>query len=224
MRFSDIFKNSFLNNYANREITFQYAVIAMFVCLMISAVVCAIYYMKARKYFFSREFAVSIVALATITTAVILTIQSSIVVSLGMVGALSIVRFRTAIKNPLDLVFLFWSIAIGIICGAGVFYIAIALTLILGIFVLLSDDIPRLPKNKLLIIDMYFPYDDKRLGEIMSGHTKWWNIKTESVSMSEVNLIIELCGLNDQNALIEDVRKMEGIRNVSVLTQEGAVD
>lgn len=224
MKFGDIFKNSFLNNYANQEITFQYVVIAMLVCLLISILVCAIYYMKARKYFFSHEFAVSIIALSVITAAVILTIQSSIVVSLGMVGALSIVRFRTAIKNPLDLVFLFWSIAVGIICGTGLFYIAVALTLILGIVVLLSDDIPGLPKNKLLVIDMSYPYDSRRLGEIISGHAKWWNVKTESTSMSDVNLIIELRGIDEQSALIEEIRKMSGVRNVSILTQEGAVD
>jgi len=198
--------------------------IVILVCLLISAVICAVYYLKSRKYFFSKEFAVSLVALSMITTAVILTIQSSIVVSLGMVGALSIVRFRTAIKNPLDLVFLFWSIAVGIICGAGLFYIAVTLTLILGIVVLLSDDIPGMPKNKLLIIDGEYPYDVEKLEDVLQKNVKWWNVKTESTRNSEVNLIIEIRGVKNQNDLITDVRKLKGVQNVSVLAQEGAVD
>ncbi|MBR3274700.1 MAG: DUF4956 domain-containing protein, partial [Clostridia bacterium] len=96
MSFSDIFKKGFLTSYANTEITFRYAVLAMLICLAISLVICAVYYFKSRKYFFSKEFAVSLVALSVITVSVILTIQASVVVSLGMVGALSIVRFRTA--------------------------------------------------------------------------------------------------------------------------------
>lgn len=224
MGFGDIFKRSFLGSYANTEITFRYAVIALLACLGLSAVICAVYYMKARKYFFSKEFALSVVALSLITAAVILTIQSSIVVSLGMVGALSIVRFRTAIKNPLDLVFLFWSISVGIICGAGLFYIAVALTLILGIVILVSDDIPGLPRNKLLVIDMTYPYDQKKLKEIISKHVKWWNVKTESTRIPEVNLVIEIRGLDDQYNLIFDIWELEGVRNVSVLSQEGTVD
>lgn len=226
MTFQDIFKKGFLNSYANTEITFSYAVFAMMICMVMAVVICTVYYMKSRKYFFSKEFAVSIVALAIITTSVILTIQSSIVVSLGMVGALSIVRFRTAIKNPLDLVFLFWAISVGIICGAGLFYLAVALTLILGIVILLSEDVPGIPKNKLLIIDCTYPYDSKRLQDILLKYIKWWNIKTESVHGDEVNLIIELRSLKrqDQERLISDIREMNGIYNVSVLIQEGAVD
>lgn len=224
MSFGDIFKRGFLNSYANTEITFRYVVIAMFVCMILSAVICAVYYMRARKYFFSKEFALALVALSMITAAVILTIQSSIVVSLGMVGALSIVRFRTAIKNPLDLVFLFWSISVGIICGAGMYYIAVALTLILGIVVLISDDVPGLPKNRLLVIDMVYPYDQKKLKDVLSKHVKWWNIKTESTRMPEVNLVIEIRGMDDQYNLIFDIWELEGIKNVSVLSQEGTVD
>lgn len=224
MTFENIFKKGFLSSYVNNDITFRFSVIALVTCLIISIAICVVYYLKARKYFFSKDFALSIVALSLITAAVILTIQSSIVVSLGMVGALSIVRFRTAIKNPLDLVFLFWSITVGIICGAGIFYIAISLTIMLGIIVLISDDVPGLPRNKLLVIDMAYPYDTVKLKEILDGHTKWWNIKTESISASDVNLIIELRGLKDQEKFISELRVLENVRNVSVLVQEGSVD
>ena len=224
MSFQDIFKKGFLTSYANSEITFRYAVIAMSICLAISLVICAVYYFKARKYFFSKEFAVSLVALSVITVAVILTIQSSVVVSLGMVGALSIVRFRTAIKNPLDLVFCFWAISVGIICGAGLYYIAVPLTLIVGIAIMLSDEIPGVARNRILVLDGTYPYDEKQLRSILTKQVRWFNIRTESVHNDEVNLIIEVRNVKNNGTLIRQLKSMGVFHDVSILIQEGAVD
>ena len=224
MSFRDVFKKGFLTSYANSDITFKYALIAMFVCLMISLIICAVYYLKSRKYFFSKEFAVSLMALSLITVSVILTIQSSVVESLGMVGALSIVRFRTAIKNPLDLVFLFWAISIGIICGAGLFYIAVPLTIILGIATLLSDEVPGLPANKILVLDGGYPYDEAAMVGILKKYVKWYNIRTESVHNDGVNLIIEVRRVKDSAGLIRELRGSGTFHDVSLLAQEGSVD
>lgn len=224
MSFRDIFKKGFLTSYANREITFKYAVICMAICLAIALVICAVYYMKSRKYFFSKEFAISLVGLSVITVSVILTIQSSVVVSLGMVGALSIVRFRTAIKNPLDLVFLFWSISVGIICGAGLFYIAVPLTIILGIAILLSDEVPGLPRNRILVLDGKYPHDEAAMLAILKKYVKWYNIRTESVHNDSVNLIIEVRRVKNAADLIRELKATGAFSDVSLLVQEGAVD
>ena len=224
MSFSDIFKKGFLTSYANTEITFRYAVLAMLICLAISLVICAVYYFKSRKYFFSKEFAVSLVTLSVITVSVILTIQASVVVSLGMVGALSIVRFRTAIKNPLDLVFLFWSIATGIICGAGLYFIALPLTLILGIAILLSDEVPGVSRNRILVLDGSYPYDEGQTMGIVRKYAKWYNVRTESVHNDAVNLIIEVRKVKDSQALIRELRQTGVFQDVSLLVQEGTID
>ena len=224
MSFRDIFKKGFLTSYANTEITFRYAVLAMLVCLMISLVICAVYYFKARKYFFSKEFAVSLVALSVITVSVILTIQASVVVSLGMVGALSIVRFRTAIKNPLDLVFLFWSISTGIICGAGLYYIAIPLTLILGVAILLSDEVPGVARNRILVLDGKYPYDEKKVMAVVQKYARWYSVRTESVHNDEVNLIIEVRRVKDTAGLIRALKELDVFHDVSLLVQEGTID
>ena len=224
MSFRDIFRKGFLTSYANREITFKYAVICMAICLAIALVICAVYYMKSRKYFFSKEFAVSLVGLSVITVSVILTIQSSVVVSLGMVGALSIVRFRTAIKNPLDLVFLFWSISIGIICGAGLFYIAVPLTLILGVAILLSDEVPGLPRNRILVLDGKYPHDEAAMLAILKKYVKWYNIRTESVHNDSVNLIIEVRRVKNSADMIRELKGLGAFNDVSLLIQEGSVD
>ena len=166
----------------------------------------------------------SLVALSVITVSVILTIQASVVVSLGMVGALSIVRFRTAIKNPLDLVFLFWSISVGIICGAGLYYIAVPLTLVLGIVILLSDEIPGVSRNKILVLDGRYPYDEAALKAILEHNVRRYNVRTDSVHNDRVNLIIEVRRVKDGGALIKALREMGAFHDVSLLIQEGAVD
>ncbi len=224
MSFKDVLKKGFLASYANNEITFQYAVVSMVVCLIISIVICSVYYYKSRKYFFSKEFAASLLGLSLITVAVILTIQSSVVVSLGMVGALSIVRFRTAIKNPLDLVFLFWTISNGIICGAGLYYIAVPLTLILGIVILLSDDIPGIARNKILILDGKYPYETEQLKKILKKYIRWYNIRTETIHDDNVNLIIEIRKVKNTEKLIMEIKDTGSFHDVSILVQEGAVE
>ncbi len=224
MSFNDIFKKGFLSSYANTEISYESALLTMTICFFISVLIYLIYYFKSRKYFFSREFAISLVSLSMITAAVILTIQSSIVVSLGMVGALSIVRFRTAIKNPLDLVFLFWSITIGIICGAGLYYLAVLLTFIVGITVLLFDEMPAMQRNKILVVSGRYPYDREKLIRVLKQYTRWWNIRTETVHNDEVNLVIELKGKPEMETIVFAIKELGDYHDVSLMKQEGIVE
>lgn len=224
MSFSDIFKKGFLDSFSGNDISFKYALIAMIVSLLLSIIVCLVYYYKARKYFFSKELAVSLIALSIITTSVILTIQSSLVVSLGMVGALSIVRFRTAVKNPLDLVFLFWSLVIGIICGAGLFYIGVLVTFILGIIMMLSDEMPGIVRHKIVVLNGPFPYENMELDEVLSKYTRYYNYRTKNIHLNNVNIIVEVKGLKNEDALIKELRGKTAFNEISVLIQEGAID
>lgn len=118
MSFKDIFKKSFLEGFASTEITTVTIVAALAVASALAFYIFLVYRVLTRKTFYSKNFNISLAGITVITAALILTMQSSVVLSLGMVGALSIVRFRTAIKDPMDLMFLFWSISVGIICGA----------------------------------------------------------------------------------------------------------
>ena len=125
MSYKDIFKNSFLNGYASSAIDTKTILIGLGITAVLGIFIFFIYRAITRKTFYNKTFNLSLPAMAIITAAIILTIQSNIVLSLGMVGALSIVRFRTAVKDPLDLVFLYWAISIGIICGAGLSLISV---------------------------------------------------------------------------------------------------
>ena len=117
MRLTEVLKKSFLEGYGSVNIDFSTIVMCMLITVLVAMYIFMIYRLLNRSAFYNRNFNLALIALAVITAAVILTIQSNIVISLGMVGALSIVRFRTAVKDPMDLVFLFWSISAGIICG-----------------------------------------------------------------------------------------------------------
>ena len=114
----DLLKKAFMEGYATSSITIGTVLICIGCTMLIAVYIYFIYKIVNRNSFYNKGFNISLVIIAVITAAIILTIQSNIVVSLGMVGALSIVRFRTAIKDPMDLAFLFWSISAGIICGA----------------------------------------------------------------------------------------------------------
>ena len=127
MSFKDIFKKSFLEGFATAELTGRVILAALGIAAVLALYIFFVYRIMTRKTFNSRNYGIALVGVALITAALILTMQSSVVISLGMVGALSIVRFRTAIKDPLDLMFLFWSISVGIICGAGMAQIAVIL-------------------------------------------------------------------------------------------------
>lgn len=143
--FSDIFKSNFLDNF-NNSISISSVIITMIIALIFSLIAFYVYKLTCDNVVYSKKFNVTMSLMTIVTAAVVMSMQSNVVVSLGMVGALSIVRFRTAIKEPKDLLFLFWAITNGIIIGAGVYSIAFILAIVLTIGLLVFE---RLPGNKI---------------------------------------------------------------------------
>ena len=138
MSFRDIFKTSFLEGFSSAEITTPTVIIALGIACVLALYIFFVYRVVTRKTFYSKNFNITLAVITVITAALILTMQSSVVLSLGMVGALSIVRFRTAIKDPMDLMFLFWAIAIGIIMINSIMTV-IMIARILLVFIALSS-------------------------------------------------------------------------------------
>ena len=131
MTFQDIFKSSFLENIAS--ISLLDMVIALFLAFLLGLFIFFIYKKSYSGVMYSASFGVTLIALSLITTLLIMTVVSNIVLSLGMVGALSIVRFRTAIKEPMDIAFLFWAIAVGIVLAAGLIPLAVFGSIFIGV-------------------------------------------------------------------------------------------
>lgn len=222
MSFSDIFKRSFLDGFANTEITLNHIVIVMVTTCILALYIFVVYRLLVKNTFYSKSFNISIAAIAIITASIILTVQSSIVISLGMVGALSIVRFRTAIKDPMDLVFLFWAISIGIICGAGMVEIAICTSLVLtaGIFILNQFPVARAPK--ILIVNTENRLLEREILEIVQKYSRLYKVKSRTVRPDKLDMVIEL-RVKDESLLVEELAAVEQIGIISLLDHDGEV-
>ena len=192
--FNDVFKKSFLNAFAQSgALSASGYAAALAIALILSAYIFFCYRLMTRRVFYSRSFNVSLVALTVITTAIILTIRSSVVVSLGMVGALSIVRFRTAIKEPMDLVFLYWAIGVGIMVGAGQRSLAVLLCVFATVGLVVFDLLPVGRAPMLLLINGRAQEDvDARIRAALKQHVKTYQEKSRSVSGGNLDLVIEL--------------------------------
>ena len=182
----------FLEGYSAAELTISTVMVSILTTALLAMYIFAVYKRLNKNSFYNRNFNLSLVALAVITAAIILTIQSNIVVSLGMVGALSIIRFRTAIKDPLDLVFMFWSISVGIICGAGFILIAIAASLVLTLIIMYFVSAPQMKGSMVLVLnaDNYEIEDD--MLSIVGTYCKVWKIKAKNLTKNSINMAIEV--------------------------------
>ena len=217
MSFSDIFKKSFLEGYSTIELGTKGIIVALCFSLILGIYIFFCYRLLTRRTFYSKNFNISLVCMSLITTAIILTIQSSVVVSLGMVGALSIVRFRTAIKEPMDLVFLYWSISVGIICGAGLSEIAI----ILAVLILSRIPLGRAPM--ILVINSDNDKEtNKAIRQIVRKYSRFYTEKSRNISGGQLKLVIELA-VNKGDELAGELSSMRSVHSVSLLSHDGEV-
>lgn len=221
MNFSDIFKKSFIEGFANTTFTTGTILSSILVTLVLSMFIFFVYRYVTRKTFYSTSFNISLVALAVITSSVILTIQSSIVVSLGMVGALSIVRFRTAIKDPMDLVFLFWSISVGIICGAGLAVIAVIMSLIIAVGILVLQKLPIMKPAMILVVNSTAECEKAILEEVKTA-TKHYTVKSRNLTPDALDMIIEMRVANDSD-LLHKVCAIEGVQSATMMSHDGDI-
>ena len=153
MSIQDVIKKSFLQGFQNTNLSIRDVAVIMAAASVLGIYLFFIYRIMTLNTFYSKSFNVSLILMCVITAAIIVAIQSNVIVSLGMVGALSIVRFRTAVKEPLDLIFLFWSISIGIICGAGMLGLALILSVAATVLVLVFYRLPDVRRSMILVIN-----------------------------------------------------------------------
>ena len=222
MSFKDIFKKSFLEGFAGSNITTITIVTALGIASALAFYIFLVYRVLTRKTFYSKNFNISLAGITVITASLILTMQSSVVLSLGMVGALSIVRFRTAIKDPMDLMFLFWSISVGIICGAGLAQVAIILSIVLTLGIMILDWMPVAKAPMILVVNATDLKAEKPVAEVVAAYDKHYNVKSRNMTASTLDLIIELRTVQGAE-LIEQVMSLEGILSASLLSHDGEV-
>lgn len=222
MSTKDILKKSFLESITSADVTPQEIFLILLITTVLALYIFFIYRVLTRKTFYSKTFNISLAALALITAGIILTIQSSIVVSLGMVGALSIVRFRTAIKDPMDLVFLFWSISVGIICGARLYVIAVILSVFVTIVIFVLDKMPVAKAPKILVVNAQSLEAEDDILDIVEGYSTYYRVKSRNLSADQLDMVVEL-RVKDEKALVGEIHDLEGVHAVSLLAHDGEV-
>lgn len=218
---SDILKESFLEGFQT-DITTTKICITLGISVILGLYIYFIYKYKSKNCFYSKDFNNVLAGLPVVTSGIVLAMQSSIVISLGMVGALSIVRFRNAVKSSLDLMFLFWSISIGIIVGAGIYEIGFILSIVLTILMYILDYIPVKRCPYLLVLNSSDVDVEKSLMPILKKYTNIYTIKSRSIHSNMIDLIIEI-RCKDEQQLISECLRLENIKSVNLLSHDGEI-
>lgn len=222
MNFSDIFKKGFLSSYTSENISVPHITAVLLITAAIAAYIFIVYRLVTKKTFYSRNFNIALAGIAVVTAGIILAVQSSIVISLGMVGALSIVRFRTAIKEPMDLCFLFWSIAVGICCGAHMTEVAVVLSLVLTVLVIVLDRIPVGRAPMILVANLSDSKEEPALTEKVGKYCKYYKVKSRNLAMGQCNLVMEVRATKEYE-MMQELEALSGVESVSLVSHDGEV-
>lgn len=219
MTFNDIFKSSFFENVTSVNIADM--VIALILSFCIGLFIMLVYKKTYRGVMYSESFGVTLVALTMITTLVILAVTSNVVLSLGMVGALSIVRFRTAIKEPLDIAFLFWSIAVGIVLAAGMIPLAVFGSVVIGIILLIFVNRKSHATPFVLVVHMTNPDSENELLTYVKSNTQRCVLKSKTLRENELELNLDIRLKSENTAFVSEVSKWEQVKDVVLVSYNG---
>lgn len=220
MSIKDVIKDSFLNGFRNVDLTMRDAAVLLAAAAVLGIYLFFVYRFLTKDSFYSKSFNVSLILMSVITAAIILAIQSSVVVSLGMVGALSIVRFRTAVKEPMDLIFLFWSISIGIICGAGMLGLAVLLSLGATVLAVVFYRLPEARSSMLLSVNAENNDCADKVFETVAGYDKHYRVKSRNLTRGNADFLLEV-RLKDYEGLLKALGEVPGVVSVSVVAHRG---
>lgn len=216
MSFVDVIKKSVVNQFTG-TISVQSILLSLAVAFIISVFIIWIYKKTYTGVVYSKSFSLSILMLSLVTTLIIQTISSNISLSLGMVGALSIVRFRTAVKEPVDTGFMFWAITSGIMSGANLYLAAIIGSLMLGILYYICYTMGLKMNSKYLVIIKYEDSAESDIKTILSKFKKY-KLKSKTSNKTNIELTFEV-ELNDNNQkLIDKIGKIDGVQSCSLIS------
>ncbi len=219
MTFRDIFDSSFLENMG--EIALADAALALVFAFLLGLFIFFVYKKCYSGIMYAPSFGVTLMALVLITTLLIMAVVSNVVLSLGMVGALSIVRFRTAIKEPLDIAFLFWSIAAGIVLAAGLIPLAVLGSLFIGLVLLLFARKKTVDSPYILVVHCADSQWEQRVRELVRTRVKRMNLKSKSLEPGQVELNYEVRLRADDSDFLSELQAVEGVSQVVLVSYNG---
>ena len=219
MTLQDIFKSSFLENVSS--VSLLDMAIALCLAFLLGLFIFFVYKKTFTGVMYSSSFGVTLVALTMITTMVILAVTSNVVLSLGMVGALSIVRFRTAIKEPLDIAFLFWSIAVGIVLAAGLIPLAVLGSVVIGCMLLIFVNRKSRFDPYIAVLQCDSQDSEARAAEFLRQNTRRCVVKSKTVQKDAVELNLEIRLKDENTGFINTLADLPGIRSAVLVSYNG---
>lgn len=219
LTFKDIFKSNFLENVAS--VSLLDMGLALLLAFGLGMFIFLVYKKTYSGVMYSSSFGTTLVALTLITTVVILAVTSNVVLSLGMVGALSIVRFRTAIKEPLDIAFLFWSIAAGIVLAAGMIPLAVIGSVLIGVILLVFVN-RKSHKNPYIVVIRCDGHDSETKAKAyLDGQTERCVVKSKTAQKGSVELNLEVRLKDDNTDFVNTLSDMEGVQSAVLVSYNG---
>lgn len=219
--FADIFKNSFLDNFTSSQLSVVDMTLTLLITFLIGLFIFQTYKRTFQGIMYTKSFNVSLVMISMVTSLVIMAVTTNIVLSLGMVGALSIVRFRTAIKDPMDIVFMFWAIAVGIVTGASFYLLAIMGSVIIGIILYIFSNFKNQTSPYLLIIDYSDSSSEKTITGILKNRVKNYNIKSKTINSDNIELAVELRIKTNEIDFLNEIKGAESVKNAVLISYNG---
>lgn len=219
MTFNDIFKSSFLENVT------QFSILDTFIGMLFALIIGLFIFMVYKKTFngvmYSTGFALTLIGLSLVTTLVIMAVTSNVVLSLGMVGALSIVRFRAAIKEPMEIVYLFWAIAIGIVIGAGMIPLAVIGSAIIGIILILFANRKIHENPYILIINCSDEKAEEAALELVKKSVERFAIKSKTVNSAGIELTAEIRMKDAATSFVNRINDIDGVADTVLVSYNG---
>ena len=219
MSFQDLFKSSFLDNIASFSALDM--AIAMGLALVLGIFIFFVYKKTYTGVMYSAGFGVSLLGLTLVTTLIILAVTSNIILSLGMVGALSIVRFRTAIKEPLDIVFLFWAIAAGIVLGAGLLPLAVLGSLFIGVILVVFVNKKSVDSPFILIISSDSDSAEDEILGCVKQSVKRHSVKSKTLSDSGMEFTLEVRLKESSTKFVGQIKNIAGVKSAALVSYNG---
>lgn len=219
MSFDDIFKSSFLENIASVSILDM--AVALVLAFGLGLFIFLVYKKTYQGVMYSSSFGTTLIALTMITTVVILAVTSNVVLSLGMVGALSIVRFRTAIKEPLDIAFLFWSIAVGIVLAAGMIPLAVIGSVIIGVVLLVFVNKKSHLNPYIVVLSCENSEAEKAAKEYLESQVNRMVVKSKTVGKGMIELNLDIRLKDDSTDFINTLADTPGVNSAVLVSYNG---
>lgn len=221
MSIKDVIKSSVYNRLGGGTgLSFGDIAVIMVIACVIGIYMYVLYKNTCKSAFYSKDLNITLAGMPVIIAAIMVAMQSNLLVSLGMVGALSIVRFRTAVKNPLDLLYLFWSISAGIICGVGLYLLAAVLSVVMTILVIGLSMVPSTKASSVLVVRTAQETEWDKVKEVITSNSKYVKEKSRSIKNGETEIIYEV-RTNSEDEMIDGLQKIGTLDSVNYLAHDG---